>query len=52
MNCDECKWYKWYFDWCEKWKCEMDARSVQNCFEPRETPIRKAMVDGGMKDVY
>ena len=29
----------------------MDARSVHNCFEPRETPIRKAMADGGMADV-
>lgn len=26
--CDNCIYYKWYFDWCTKWKCEMDYRSV------------------------
>lgn len=46
MNCDNCKWYRWYYDRCEKWKCEMDARAVHNCFEPMETPILNAMVCG------
>ena len=26
--CDNCTYYKWYFDWCTKWKCEMDYRSL------------------------
>lgn len=33
MNCDKCKHYHWYYDWCDKWKCEVDARSVHSCFE-------------------
>ena len=46
MNCDNCKWYRWYYDRCEKWKCEIDAREIHNCFEPMETPILNAMVYG------
>ena len=45
MNCDECKHYCWYYDHCEKWDCEVDAREVHNCFEHRATPIRDAMVN-------
>ena len=26
--CDNCTYYKWYFDWCTKWKCEKDYRSL------------------------
>ena len=26
--CDNCLWYKWYWDWCERWKSQKDARSV------------------------
>ena len=26
--CDNCDWYKWYIDWCTKWKCEKDFRSI------------------------
>lgn len=33
--CDKCQWYQWYYDFCEKWKCEIDARSCQDCFEER-----------------
>lgn len=44
MNCDDCKHYKWYYDRCRKWDCEVDAREVHNCFEKRETPVRDAMV--------
>lgn len=46
MNCDNCKWYRWYYDRCEKWKCEMDAREIHNCFEPMETPVLNAMICG------
>lgn len=35
-NCDNCKWYSWYYDWCEKYEIEMDARSVHDCFEDIE----------------
>ena len=33
MNCDKCKHYRWYYDWCDKWMCEVDARSVYSCYE-------------------
>ena len=46
MNCDECKYYSWYYDKCTKWDCEVDAREVHNCFEQEETPVRDAMVNG------
>lgn len=46
MNCDECKYYSWYYDRCEKWKCKVDMHEVHNCFEPYETPIRNMMVKG------
>lgn len=35
-NCDNCKHYHWYYDWCDKWKCEVDARSCHDCFEVEE----------------
>lgn len=25
--CDNCKYYGWYYDFCDKWKCEVDAQS-------------------------
>lgn len=25
--CDNCQYYNWYYDWCNKWKCEIDFRS-------------------------
>lgn len=31
--CDNCKWYKWYWDRCTKWNCECDARERHSCFE-------------------
>lgn len=37
MNCDKCKFYNWYYDWCEKWQCEVDGRAVHDCFEPIPT---------------
>ena len=46
MNCDECKYYSWYYDKCTKWDCEVDSREVHNCFEQGETPVRDAMVNG------
>lgn len=33
MNCDNCKHFHWYYDWCDKWKCSVDGRSVHSCFE-------------------
>lgn len=51
MNCDECKWYRWYYDHCDKWDCTIDGRSVHNCFEDRNTPVLDAMVgDNGQKE--
>lgn len=34
-NCDKCKHYEWYYDYCKKWKCEVDDREVHSCFEMR-----------------
>ncbi len=45
MNCDDCKYYEWYYDHCRKWDCEVDAREVHNCFEAYDTPIRNNMVN-------
>ena len=36
MNCDSCQFYNWYYDWCSKWNCEVDSRSIQSCFMRRE----------------
>ena len=33
--CDACTHYHWYYDFCDKWQCEIDARSVHGCFEER-----------------
>lgn len=44
MNCDDCKYYHWYSDHCDKYDCTVDARSVCNGFEPHEGTIRAAMV--------
>lgn len=45
MNCDNCEYYSWYYDRCEKWNCEVDAREVHNCFERREAQIRNEMAN-------
>lgn len=49
INCDECKYYSWYYDKCTKWDCKVDSREVHNCYEPRETPIRDIMVGAKRK---
>ena len=36
MRCDNCKHYHWYYDWCDKWECEVDVRSVYSCFKETE----------------
>lgn len=33
--CDNCIKYIWYWDWCTKWRCEVDGRSVYSCFKGR-----------------
>lgn len=35
MNCDDCQFYNWYYDWCSKWQCKVDGRAVYNCLEVR-----------------
>lgn len=32
-KCDNCHFYTWYYDYCQKWDCEKDARSVCDNFE-------------------
>ena len=31
--CDNCLHYCWYYDYCEKWQCEVDDRSVCSEYE-------------------
>lgn len=38
MNCDKCKYYHWYCDWCAKWDCKVNERAVCNCFEEAKPP--------------
>lgn len=35
MNCDKCKHYNWYYDYCDKWKYKVDEREVHSCYEQR-----------------
>ncbi len=32
-NCDNCRHYCWYWDWCYKFEVEVDGREVHDCFE-------------------
>lgn len=45
MNCDNCKYYEWYYGYCRKWKCKVDTREVHNCFEQYDEPIKNNMVN-------
>ena len=31
--CDNCLRYHWYYDYCDKWQCKVDAREVHDCYE-------------------
>ena len=44
-NCDNCKYYCWYYDKCLKWNCEVDAREIHNCFEPNDTIGIKSIIN-------
>ena len=35
--CDNCLHYHWYYDYCDKYNCEVDAREVHDCFAERRT---------------
>ena len=35
MKCDDCEYYEWYYDRCNKWNCEVDGRSVCSAFKER-----------------
>lgn len=35
-RCDDCKHFRWYYEHCDKWDCQIDDRSVHNCWEMRE----------------
>lgn len=35
-KCDNCIYYNWYYDWCKKWKCKVDDRSICNNFINKE----------------
>ena len=38
MNCDKCKYYHWYCDWCAKRDCKVGGRAVCNCFKEAKPP--------------
>lgn len=42
--CDNCKYYEWYWDKCNKWDYECDAREVHPCFEPKEKNYTKGAI--------
>ena len=34
--CDNCIYYHWYYNHCDKWNCEVDDRSVCSEFTERK----------------
>lgn len=34
--CDNCMHYHWYYDYCDRFECEVDAREVHDCFTERK----------------
>lgn len=32
-NCDNCKNYEWYWDYCLKWKCTVHPKEIHSCYE-------------------
>ena len=36
--CDNCERYRWYYDYCKKWKCEVDDRGVCSSWTERVKP--------------
>ena len=36
--CDTCKYYHWYYDYCDKYDCKVDARAVCSSYEKYEKP--------------
>lgn len=47
--CDNCGRYRWYYDYCEKWKCEVDDRGVCGLWtervKPKDTETDTAGID-------
>lgn len=37
--CDNCLHYHWYYDYCDKYDCEVDAREVHDCFAERRNEV-------------
>ena len=35
-NCDNCKHFHWYYDYCDYWNNRVNYRAVNKCFEPNE----------------
>lgn len=35
--CDNCKYYEWFWDKCNKWDCEVDDRSCCSEFSPNKS---------------
>ena len=33
--CDNCIHYHWYYDYCDKFECEVDGRAVYGCYTER-----------------
>lgn len=49
--CDNCKYYAWYYDWCDKWKCKVDSREIHNCcHEKYDTLVYDMMVGAERKE--
>lgn len=50
MNCDNCKYYNWYYDYCNKWKCKVDEREVYSCYEHRKENDKRLII--GIKCLF
>lgn len=38
-KCDNCKYYNFCYDYCQKWECNVDHKAVYGCFEPIESEV-------------
>lgn len=45
MSCDDCEFYRWYYDHCDKWDCKTDERSICDFFVEYKKSLRERIVN-------
>ena len=35
--CDNCKWYKWYYDLCTLFNCTVNPNTICSCYFDKNT---------------